>query len=404
LKRYLNYLSLAGYLFIGTAAILIPSIMPVITNEYTASGLSLAAIGLLFPARSIGAILGNFLSGIGSDVLGRWRLVWVSAIILAVSLALSALTHLWIIFVIGFVLNSAAQSSLSTSINALVADANRGSRARALNQLHAVYGLGAAVSPIVIGNLLDRGVEWRWALGGTAIIWLAYGLATMLLSGAETRSAGRGKAENLDMRMLREGPFLALFLVAFAYNGIATSLLGWIAIYMEESAGFSLSWAISMVSVFYVALTIGRVFCAAYAERLGYARTLLILLTGVTLSYPLIVIGIHPYVAVAGVFLSGLFFSGMFPMALAYGTRLYPEQTGTVTGTLNVSMTLGSMLPPFWTSLIAERWDMHAALAFNCFMLIPLIFLGIYLLRIEARHHQAESTPAPAVFSSTAKS
>ncbi len=77
-------------------------------------------------------------------------------------------------------------------------------------------------------------------------------------------------------------------------------------------------------------------------------------------------------------------------MALAYGTRHYPEQTGTVTGTLNVSMTLGAMLPPFWTSIIAESYGLHAALTVNCFMLVPLIFLGIYLVRIEARQPKAQ--------------
>jgi FHS family glucose/mannose:H+ symporter-like MFS transporter len=333
----------------------------------------------------MGAILGNILSGIGSDMLGRWRLVWISALLLAVSLAFAALTPLWWLFVVGFILNSAAQSSLSTGINALVADANRGARARALNQLHAIYGFGAAVSPLVIGALIDAGVTWRWALGGTALIWLLYGVIARVLSGESVRGDGRGKAEKLDLGMLRQGPFLALFLIAFAYNGIATSLLGWIALYMQESAGFSTFWAVSMISIFYIALTIGRVWCAAYAERIGYAMTLLILLIGVTVTYPLVVVGIHPAFAVAGVFLSGLGFSGLFPMALAYGTRLYAEQTGTVTGTLNVAMTLGAMLPPYWTSVIAERWSLHAALTFNCFMLIPLIFLGLYLLRTEAR-------------------
>jgi FHS family glucose/mannose:H+ symporter-like MFS transporter len=393
LNRYQNALSLAGYLFIGTAAILIPSIMPVITNEFSSAGLTLAAIGLIFPARSIGAIFGNLLSGLGSDILGRWRLVWLSALLLSASLAVAAITQLWIIFVIGFVFNSAAQSSLSTGINALVADANRSARARALNQLHAVYGFGAAVSPLVIGFLIDQGLEWRWALGGTAIIWLFYGIAAFFLSGDEPIHERRGKAEKLDLGMLREGPFLSLFLIAFAYNGLATALLGWIAIYMQESAGFSTFWAVSMISVFYIALTIGRIFCAAYAERIGYAMTLLILLIGVTVTYPLVLVA-NPYVAVAGVFLVGLSFSGLFPMALAYGTRLYTEQTGTVTGTLNVAMTLGAMLPPFWTSLMAEKWGLHTALAFNCFMLVPLIFLGLYLLRIEGR--QPKSQPASA--------
>lgn len=393
MNRSLNNLSLIGYLFIGTAAVLIPSVMPVIIDEYTALGLSLVAIGFIFPARSVGAILGNIISGVGSDLVGRWRLVWMSALILSISLALSAFTQLWFLFVVGFVLNSAAQSSLSTGINALVADANRGERARALNKLHAVYGFGAAISPLFIGYLIDSGIGWRWALGGTAIIWFAYGIAAYFLSSEESRGESQGKAEKLDLRMLREGPFLALFLISFAYNGIATSLLGWVAVYMEESAHFTTFAAVSMISVFYVALTIGRVLCAAYAERLGYATTLLILLTGVTITYPLVVLGFHPYVAVAGVFLSGLSFSGLFPMALAYGARLYPEQTGTVTGTLNVAMTIGAMLPPLWTGIIAENWNLQIALAFNCFMVVPLIFLGLYLGRIEAR--QSKTEPAP---------
>jgi FHS family glucose/mannose:H+ symporter-like MFS transporter len=393
LNRHLNNLSLLGYLFIGTAAVLMPSVMPFITAEFSATGLSLAAIGFIFPARAVGAILGNILSGVASDLLGRWRLVWMSALLLAASLALAAGTKLWILFVAGFVLISAAQSSLSTGINALVADANRGSRARALNKLHAVYGFGAAVSPLVIGYLIDRGLEWRWALGGTALIWLLYGLIAYALGGSETAGERHGKAEKLDLAMLRDGPFLALFLIAFAYNGIATSLLGWVAVYMQESAAFSTFFAVSMISVFYVALTIGRVFCAAYAERIGYATTLLILLTGVTVTYPLVLIDLHPYLPVAGVFLSGLSFSGLFPMALAYGSRLYPEQTGTVTGTLNVAMTLGAMLPPFWTGIIAESWGLRIALGFNCIMVLPLIFLGLYLGRVEARHHKAQPAP-----------
>jgi fucose permease len=390
LNRHLTNLSLIGYLFIGTAAVLIPSIMPFITEEFMATGLTLAAIGLIFPARSAGSILGNLLAGIGSDMLGRWRLVWVSVLILAASLAIAAVSKIWILFVIGFVLISAAQGSLSTGINALVADANRGSRARALNTLHGLYGVGATVSPLVIGYLLDTGLAWRWALGGSAIIWLLYGIVAYFFDSGEVRSAGRGKAEKLDLGMLREGPFLSLFLIAFIYNGVATSLLGWVAVYMQESAGFSTFFAVSMISVFYVALTIGRFLCAAFAERTGYAVTLLVMAVGLTLTYPLVVLGNNPMLVVAGVFLSGLSFSGLFPMALAYATRLYPEQTGTVTGTLNVAMTVGAMVPPLWTGIIAESWGLQVALGINYIMVLPMIFLALYLGRVEARHTEAQ--------------
>jgi fucose permease len=195
--------------------------------------------------------------------------------------------------------------------------------------------------------------------------------------------------------MLRHGPFLALFLIAFAYNGVAWSLLGWVALFMQQSAGFSTLLSVSMISVFYVALTIGRFLCAAYAEKLGYATLFLLLAWGITLTYPLVVFG-NPLVVAIGVFLTGLSLSGLFPTALAYGSRLYPEQTGTVTGTLSIAMTLGSMAPPLWTGIIADRWSFQTALGVNYLMVLPLVFIALYLGRSEMRQPPAvAATGAP---------
>ncbi len=154
---------------------------------------------------------------------------------------------------------------------------------------------------------------------------------------------------------------------------------------MQESAGFSTFFSVAMISVFYVALTIGRLLCAAYAERLGYAGTLLVLAWGITLTYPLVVLGADAWVVVVGVFLTGLSLSGLFPTALAFGARLYPEQTGSVTGLLNVAMTLGAMIPPLWTGIIAARWGLQVALGVNFIMVPPLILLALFLGRREAR-------------------
>ncbi|MEZ4635646.1 MAG: hypothetical protein R2873_27915 [Caldilineaceae bacterium] len=113
--------------------------------------------------------------------------------------------------------------------------------------------------------------------------------------------------------MLRDRPFPALFFIAFVYNGVAVSLLGWIAVIIQQAGGFSMFFSVSMISVFYVALTVGRFLCAAYAERRGYAFMLLVLSWGITLTYPIVVFGLNSYVIVVGVFLTGLSLSGLFP-------------------------------------------------------------------------------------------
>lgn len=391
MNRYQTYLGLVGYLFIGTAVILMPSVMPSITNEFAATGITLAVIGLIFPAREVGSLLGNFLSGIGSDLVGRRRMVWIAALLLATALTVAAVVKIWLFFVIAFVLVSAAQASLSTGINAMIADANREARGKALNTLHGVYGIGAAISPLVIGYFLEQGLQWRWALTGVAAIWLLYGLVVWLSyrnRGPETQQAQKRK---LDLSMLRHGPFLALFVIAFTYNGVAWSLLGWVALFMQRAAGLSTLLSVSLISVFYIALTIGRFLCAAYAEKVGYGAIFLVLACGITVTYPLVVLG-NPAVVAVGVFLTGLSLSGLFPTALAYASRLYPEQTGTVTGTLSIAMTLGSMAPPLWTGIIADRWSFQTALGVNYLMVLPLVFIALYLGRSEVRQPPSVAT------------
>ena len=424
-------LGLTGYFFIGTAAVLIPSVMPFITDEYMATGLTLTAIGLIFPARAVGGILGNLLAGIASDHLGYSRLVWIAALALAASMVLVAGIGLWLLFLTAFALISIVQASLTTGINAMVADANRDSRARALNVLHGVYAVGATISPLVFGVVLQQGVPWRWTIAATGLIWLAYGAGSLLLYRSNTPPPQPAAAPDEDepgcdpqqkmtpqseagtsffssawdtlrdilastwdtlrdilasnWDMLRNAGFLSLFLIAFIYNGVAFSLLGWVALFMQESAGLSTFSSISMISVFYVALTAGRFICAAYAERLGYGVTLLILAAGLVLTYPLVVFSTTPTPLVIGIFLTGLTLSGLFPTALAYGSRLYPQHSGSVTGVLNVAMTIGTMLPPLWTAVFSDLWSFQTALGINYAMALLLLAVCLYLARIEPR-------------------
>ena len=424
-------LGLTGYFFIGTAAVLIPSVMPFITDEYMATGLTLTAIGLIFPARAVGGILGNLLAGVASDRLGYSKLVWIAALALAASMVLVAGAGLWLLFLAGFALISIVQASLTTGINAMVADANRDSRARALNVLHGVYAVGATISPLVFGVVLQQGVPWRWTIAATGLIWLAYGAGSLLLYRSNTPPPQPAAAPDEDepgcdpqqkmtpqseagtsffssawdtlrdilastwdtlrdilasnWDMLRNAGFLSLFLIAFIYNGVAFSLLGWVALFMQESAGLSTFSSISMISVFYVALTAGRFICAAYAERLGYGLTLLILAAGLVLTYPLVVFSTTAAPLVIGIFLTGLTLSGLFPTALAYGSRLYPQHSGSVTGVLNVAMTIGTMLPPLWTAVFSDLWSFQTALGINYAMALLLLAVCLYLARIEPR-------------------
>lgn len=371
-------LGFLGYLCIGTAVVLIPSLMPSITAEFTARGWTLAAIGILVPAGAAGGICGTLLAGVGTDFLGHRRLIFFAAFALALALGLTASAFPWLLFVLGFVVVSVAQGALSTGINAMISNAGRGARARVLNLLHGIYGLGAAMSPLVIGWALERGVRWRLALTAIGVLWLTYAILVWLFARREAHATAESSARRLDFGMLRQPSFMALFLIAFIYNGVAVSLLTWVAVFAQESVGVSAYIAISLVSVFYVALTAGRFICAFVAEHMGYTLTLMVLACGVAIAYPLIVLGNNAALIVIGIFFLGLSLSGLFPTVLADGARRFPAQTGTVTGTLSIALTLGSLVPPLWTARLAT-YNLTLALGVNYVLAIVLLALARYL-------------------------
>ncbi|MEM7029638.1 MAG: MFS transporter [Chloroflexota bacterium] len=363
-------LSIGGQTLIGMFVSVIPSIISDVTTEFTMTGITVAAIGLIFPARAVGAVVGNMGGGIGSDWVGRQQLVWGSALLLALALIFAALINPWILFLVVFVLAGVGQGALAVSLNALMADTNDKVRAWMLNISHAGFGIGAAVSPLVIGWFIAQGVPWRWTLGGVALIWLAYGLLTYRFLAKDKLRTSRKKA-GLNFRLLKDPIILSVFLINFIFNGLNWGLVGWMAPFLQES-GFLIFFAIATISFYHLASTAGRFACAVYADRFGYGRTLLLLTMSLAVTYPLVLImDWHPSVVILWVILIGLGTSGLVPISMAYAVRRYPDQSGVISGMLYIGMTLGSMVTPLWTGIIADMWSFQAAMVANYAMIPP---------------------------------
>lgn len=368
-----------GYFVVGTIVIIYPPLMPNIIAHF---GLSLASAGLAFPAKALGSLLGSMFSGVSSDLLGRKPLLVAGALLQATGLSVAAFSGSWPLFLLGFVIMGASQGALSTTINALISDLHQENRARALNLLHGIYSTGAALSPLLIALVLGSGRDWRVIFAGSALIWLVFGLTALLFDYPE-QGATAAKRQLLSVEFLKDSLALSLFAVAFIYNGVAWVLLGWVGMYLQESGGVSPFLATSMISLFYIGLTLGRFVCASVAERVGYAKTIMILSVGAVVSFPLVILGRHPLVIAFSVALNGLFFSGLYPTALAYANNLFPALAGTVAATMSLAMTLGTMIPPWWTGIAADKWSFKVAVGMNYLLILPLLWIARRLLRVE---------------------
>lgn len=375
-----------GYFLTGLVGTAFALAFPFLIDDFS---LSLSVAGLVFPVQSLGGFCGALVGGIWSDSVGRKPLIGLGALCLVAGYALIPMTRNWLFALPAFFLLGTGGGFVSAALNALVAEVNPNRRALALNALHGIYGLGSLIGPLLAATLLERnGGNWHVIFLGSAVLYAAYGIIGLIP--LYPASGGRQQGRFRHARPLLLSPvFLLLLAIPFLYNGTATGLVGWISTYVQNEVQLPIFMGASMVSLFYVGLTIGRFICGAIGERVGYGRMLLTLSVGTAASYPLVVISQSPWVLGAGVFLSGLFFSGLFPTALAWSTRLYPSATGTITGILSTGMSIGGMTIPPLLGMIGDRMGLGFGMTVNYVGVALLVFVALGLLRSQRQVKKA---------------
>ena len=116
-------------------------------------------------------------SVISSAVTGRLRLpagplVAGATLLIALALTAEALAPSMWVMTVGTVLFGLGFGALDTALNAHAA---RHFGARDINWMHASYGLGATLGPLLVTALLSAGRSWRQAYGVMALVLAALG-------------------------------------------------------------------------------------------------------------------------------------------------------------------------------------------------------------------------------------
>ncbi len=371
-------LAFSEYFLFGIGASVVAPVLPTVIDEF---GLSLAVAGLLFPARSLGGSLGGLAAGPFVDRYGTKPVIVLSIFLSVLGLTSAVLAPSWPLVVVGFTIFGIGQRALSTCLNTLVAEVNPNQTGRYLNYLQGIYGAGAMVAPLLIGVALLQPISWRWIVAAPVLLWTLFGIISM-------RSPFPGKKAQSDTetvstpQLARSTLLLTLILIAFCYNGVAGSLVGWIKTFLDLAGTMHPYLTTSTISIFYAALTLGRFACGALTQRIGNVQTILLCALGTTVTYPLVVIfGQQPLLLLPGIFFSGLFLSGLYPTALAIANRAFQRQGGTITGILSTGMTLGSMLPPWWTGMIADYTNFQTAMGANMLLVVVLLVASFELVR-----------------------
>jgi fucose permease len=362
-------LAFAGLVLIGLGAGALGVVVPYQLDDYHVTK---AAIGLLFFAFAGGYVL----SGLANGGLIRWLgtrgqlslgaaghlasalCIWAHpdfALLLAASLALGFGTGI-----------------LDAGLNAYVATLPN--RTALLNYLHAFFGIGALLGPLLAGEIVaQRRLPWQDT-------YLALGLvsAPLLIGFAacyprrvpppdgEAPGDGAHAGAPLALVLRRPAVWLAIaFLVL--YVGIEATVGNWSYSLLTLGQGHQGLLASRVVSGYWLGLTLGRFLLNAAAARSGVSLTRMMYgcLAGVVAATALTWWGPNLTVGAAGFALIGFFLGPMFPTTIAVTPQLLPNRlVATAIGLLVGASVVGGAAFPWLAGALAQGLGLRVLLPY----------------------------------------
>jgi MFS transporter, FHS family, Na+ dependent glucose transporter 1 len=261
---------------------------------------------------------------------------------MSIAMALIPLTStLWLLLLLMFVLG-AAEAGVDVGANTLLGWEHGNRVAPFMNAMHSFFGVGALLAPIVVAQTALLSYPTSHSYFVLALLLLPAAAFTLYLPSpiAATRKNHDGPRKSNGRLVF----LIALFL--FLYVGAEVGFAGWIVTYAIKLKLSGDMTATYLASLFWGALTLGRILTIPAAARFKSRTILVSSLAGCFLSLAVLWL-LHDsfFATLLGTTGLGLSMASIFPTILSFAGHQV-KLTGRVTGWFVFGASAGSMLIP----------------------------------------------------------
>ena len=387
MQRLLVILSACAFVSLGLPDGLLGVAWPSIRLTFARD---LDALGALLVAATAGYVASSATSGRVLRHMNLGGVLALSCLLTALALIGYAISPDWRLLVALATVLGVGGGGIDAALNTYAATRHG---PRVLNWLHACYGIGAALGPLIMTTVLTRGLPWQrgYAIVGAAQVILAgsfvltrplWPRTTGSNPDAPGPDASRPPARIRETLALPAAQLAAATFVVYA--GVEASLGAWTYTLLTVARGLPPSEAGAIVSVYWGGLTAGRVLAAAAGGDLAPGRLLNLALVGVLAGTLVIWLGSGAIAALIGIALAGCACGPIFPTLVATTpARLGGAHTANAVGLQIAAAGLGLSLVPAIVGLVADAYGV-ATIA-SLLVLLTLALLGVYrLLDVKA--------------------
>jgi FHS family glucose/mannose:H+ symporter-like MFS transporter len=373
-KRNWTWLAWSCLGLYAWSSVLTGANLPEITSSFD---LSPSAAGILVSIPAVGFIAAGLLGGFLLKRIGLQLLLAVSAPGLALSLFITAISPSRAILFLGILCMGFCNGMLEIGSNGLIADIYRGYVARELNRLHIFFSTGALLSPLVVAALLASKFSWRFSYFIAGFI--AASLASILALRPKPPLSKYDSTHEKEFTKLIFKPGIALvWFGVFLFVASELGFSNWVVTYLRHKADFSPVLASLGLSVFWLAMLLGR-YINTRLPRIGKDQYIIVL-EAFGSSFFLLVLFYSQTkeLSILALGLVGFFMAGLFPWLLAHASERNPGYAGSISGFIQTGVGMGMLVGPALIGVLAQAANLSFSMGITAILVFSLGLIFIW--------------------------
>jgi fucose permease len=364
----------------GALGVLLPGMQ---ATYHTGKG----TISLLFLAGTCGYFIASFNNGLLLEKLGNRRFLLLATFIMGLGFAVLSSRPPFFLLLLGIVPIGFGIAMLDAGLNSYIARLPENT-AR-LNYLHAFYGIGALLGPLVASAFLALGWVWNsiyfvW-IGMTILVFIGIGLAFPKEEILSQREKQKEEGNVLFLALRQRVVWVAAFFLLF-YVGTEVSLGVWSFSFLIQERQGQLLISGWIVSGYWIGLTLGRLLLGKISQYMSNRRLIEICLSGVVVG--MLLMWLVPQLAIASLalFITGFCLGPIFPTTIALMSDTLPSRiVPSAIGFLASFGSMGAALLPWIAGNLAQHYGMWILLPYVIGLTSIMLVLWI-IMQTRAAH------------------
>lgn len=341
-------------------------------------GRSDSSLGLLIVSTSIGYAAGGAASGPLTERFHVARLLPAAMGAAVLALALVSGANEWWMLMVGYLVLGAGWGTADAGVNAWMA-LTQGPRAMGL--LHASYGVGAFLGPLLATAFVADSTAWRAPYVICTVLTAASVIVLLRTRAGFSIAKTTPEITALDRDVVGSSRLQGLMIAWFAlYVGVEIAVGTWSYTLLTESRGYSDGSAGVLTALYWGGLMAGRFVLALVGNRIRPEQTLRLSTAAAVLA--IIVLWADPAgVGGAALPVIGMTFAVLFPLVMGRTAVYLGEARATrAVGYQIAATSIGAISLPGVIGVLADRSDAGVAAPVT---LVSTAALGVLWVLIE---------------------